>query len=282
MEEAKKFRTSKYVESDLTKVYETIGDDLKCGKNVLLTGTPCQISALVKFLKLKRVSTERLYTCDNICHGVPSRKLWSAYLTILKSRYLASDDEIVRINMRSKKHSWKKQVMEVALKKGNIDRVVKEFSFNRFFLSLFGHRPSCFHCKYTSFKRPADFSLGDFWNVEQAGISFDTSGGVNLVLINTEKGRKVFEQITKYADKQPVSKKAAWQPHLEYSAKAPKQQEEFWKEYLSKEDKEQVFRKYMKGSFFTRFIHFVTPFLRKTGVYGFAGKVYKKFIVGKR
>lgn len=279
-EQAKRFRTSKYVESDLTKVYENICDDLKSGKIVLLTGTPCQISSLNKFLKLKRVPVDHLYTCDNICHGVPSRMLWKEYIDILKDKYIAKDDEIIHINMRSKKVSWKKQVMDIGLKKGNIEGIIEKFSFNRFFLSLYGIRPSCFQCKYTSYKRPSDFTLGDFWNVEQAGIFFDTNGGVNVVLVNTDKGKKVFEQIAKCADVQQVTKKAAWQPHLEYSSKPPKHQEEFWREYLSGKDKEKVLRKYMKGSFLTKMIRFFTPFLRKTGLYAFAGKVYKKLFVG--
>ena len=281
MEEAQKFRTSKYVDSDISEVYENIKKDLEAEKVVLLTGTPCQVSGVTKYLKVKRVNTERLYTCDNICHGVPSRELWKEYLTILKERYIAADDQITFINMRSKKVSWKQQVMDIQLEKGNLDEVLEDFSFNRFFLSLYGHRPSCFHCRYTSYKRPSDFSLGDFWNVENAGISFDIEGGVNVVLVNTEKGQNLFHQITKDVKTQKVTKEAAWQPHLEYSTKGPKDQEKFWEAYLQSEDKEKIIRKYMKGSFVTQVIRKVSPFLRKTGLYGAAGKLYKIVFVRK-
>ena len=98
----------------------------------------------------------------------------------LKEKYIAKDDRITGINMRSKRVSWKKQVMDVTLEKGNLESVMEDFSFNRFFLSLYGNRPSCFHCHYTSYKRPGDFTLGDFWNVENAGVTFDVEGGVNL------------------------------------------------------------------------------------------------------
>ena len=110
--------------------------------------------------------------------------------------------------MRSKRVSWKKQVMDVTLEKGNLESVMEDFSFNRFFLSLYGNRPSCFHCHYTSYKRPGDFTLGDFWNVENAGVTFDVEGGVNLVLVNTPKGQKLFDQLKGEADYQSVSKKA--------------------------------------------------------------------------
>ena len=45
-EEAVKFRGSKYVESTLEDVYAQAEADLRSGKTVLLSGTPCQISAL--------------------------------------------------------------------------------------------------------------------------------------------------------------------------------------------------------------------------------------------
>lgn len=283
-EEAMAFRTSKYVESDLSSVYRTILEDVRSGKTVLFTGTPCQVSAIKKYLELRRADCSRVYTCDNVCHGVPSRKLWADYLKILRENYMEPDDQITYINMRSKRFSWKKQVMDIGVKKGNLDKVLKDFSFNRLFLSLYGNRPSCFHCRYTSFLRPGDFSLGDFWNVENAGITFDVEGGVNLVLVNTPKGRELFQQLRSDAHWQSVSQKAAWQPHLEYSAKPPANQAQFWKEYLSapEDGREKVMRKYMQGSLITRIIRLASPFLRKTGLYGFAGKLYKLLIVRKK
>jgi coenzyme F420-reducing hydrogenase beta subunit len=282
MQEAGKFRTSKYVESDINKVYDTIIEDLKNEKIVLFTGTPCQVSAIKKYLKAKRVNIENLYTCDNICHGVPSRKVWEDYLDIIEQRYVPDGDAIKSINMRSKKTSWQKQNIEIELEKGNIDPVIEEFSFNKFFLSLFSNRPSCFHCHYTSYKRPGDFTLGDFWNVENAGIEFSTEGGVNVVLVNTEKGKALFEQLKAGLDHQPVTKEACWQPHLEYSAKAPAKQDMFWKDYHAAVNKESIIRKYMQGSLVTKVIRTLSPILRKTGLYGFAGKMYKIVLVRKK
>ena len=283
-EAAAAFRTSKYVQSDPSAIYDSICDDLKNGRTVLLTGTPCQIAGVCRFLDARHADTTNLYTCDNICHGVPSPGVWKDYLEILKTRYMDSDARITAINMRSKRVSWKKQVMDVSVSKGNINSVLEEFSFNKIFLSLFPVRPSCFHCHFASYKRPADFSLGDFWNVDSAGIKFDVNGGVNEVLVNTEKGRKLFAEISKNTAFQPVSKAAGWQPHLEYSAKAPGKQDVFWSEYNHARDleaKEALLRKYMKGSMLTRVIRKVNPILQKTGLYSFAGKMYKIVFVKK-
>lgn len=274
-EEAWKFRSSKYVESDISQVYAHIREDLKDGRVVLLTGTPCQISGVTSYLKAKRVNTKKLYTCDNICHGVPSQMVWKDYLNILKEKYIAADDEITYINMRSKKVSWQEKVLDISLKKGNIDKVVKDFSFNRFFASLYGTRPSCFNCHYTSYKRPSDITLGDFWTGETAGLDFDIKDGVSEVLVNTKKGQELFDLLKEQADVKPLTKKEGWQPHLEYAAKPPKNRRQFWEEYHSATDKEAILRKYMAGSAVTKLIRLLSPVLRKLGIYNLAGKLYK-------
>ena len=281
LEEAERFRTSKYVESDVSGIYETLIQDLKDGRVVLLTGTPCQISGWKKYLEVKRVDTTNLYTCDNICHGVPSRKLWEEYLSILKEKYIESDDHIVYVNMRSKKDSGKDKKLEVRLEKRDIESVVDGFSYNLIYQSMYGTRPSCFNCKYTSYKRPSDITVGDFWNAEKAGIPFEISGGISEVLINTDKGKALLHVIKEGADMAPISKENAWQLHLENPSKQPGKQDEFWQAFHESVDKEAVFRKYMKGSILTRIIRAATPILRKTGLYDLAGKAYKAVFVRK-
>ena len=276
-----KFRTSKYVESNLSEVYLHIKEDLNKGLTVLLTGTPCQISGICRYLKFSHVNTDNLYTCDNICHGVPSHKVWEDYLNILKSRYIATDDEITSVNMRSKKVSWKEKQLDVSLKKGNIDSVIKDFSFNRIFTSLYAARPSCFHCHFTSYRRPSDITLGDFWTGETAGLPFDTEQGVSEVLINTPKGQELFNLLKDRADTYPLTKKQGWQAHLEYSARQPQKYQTFWSDYTESSDKEAVLRKYMKGSALTKAIRVLSPVLRKTGLYNLAGRLYN-ILPGKK
>lgn len=282
LEETVRFRTSKYVESRFDAVFDTILKDLKSGVPVLVSGTPCQISAVKKFVNLRKADTSNLYLVDLVCHGVPSRKVWADYLGILKEKYMKPGDQITGINMRSKKYSWDKQVLDIETTSGPLDLVNEDFSFNKFFLTLYCHRPSCFHCRYTSFKRPGDISLCDFWNVDQAGLTFDPEGGINEVLLNTEKGAELFERVSGTGYKQKISKSVAWQPHLEYSSKKPKEQSRFWRQYLAVDDKETILRSYMKGSFMTWMIHQLTPILRKTGLYTFAGSMYKRFVVKKK
>lgn len=67
--ERNEFKGSKYVQSDLTGIFPLIKEDLKNGKIVLFSGTPCQTAGLKSYIP-KRLQ-ENLYLIDIICHGVP-------------------------------------------------------------------------------------------------------------------------------------------------------------------------------------------------------------------
>ena len=48
--ERDEFKGSKYVQSDLTGIFRQVRDDLKSGRKVMFSGTPCQTSGLVSFI----------------------------------------------------------------------------------------------------------------------------------------------------------------------------------------------------------------------------------------
>ena len=67
-----KLKNSKYVHSDIRLTYREAKKDLDIGRKVLFTGTPCQISGLLGFL---RKQYDNLITMDLVCHGVPPMKM---------------------------------------------------------------------------------------------------------------------------------------------------------------------------------------------------------------
>lgn len=281
IEEVKAFRQSKYVESDVINVYKSIEADLKADTIVLFSGTPCQVQGVKNYIRQRNISMENLYLLDIVCHGVPSRKVWKDYLDIVNTK-IPKDKKIASVNMRSKRVSWDKQTFDIFLSDGTRLECVDDFSFGKIYHSLYITRESCFNCHFTSYERPGDFTAGDFWNLDSANLQFEVKNGVSMVLLNTEKAKTLFSIITDGQSVQKVDKSVSWQPHLEYSAKAPNQSE-FWKEYFESEKREDVLRKYLKGSLLTRIIRIFTPLIRKLGLYKIAGKAYKKFIVrGKK
>ncbi len=71
------FRGSKYVQSRMGSCFREAESFLKSGREVLFSGTPCQVSGLRLFLRKEYAG---LLTVDFICHGVPSPGVWRNYL----------------------------------------------------------------------------------------------------------------------------------------------------------------------------------------------------------
>lgn len=44
-------------------------------------------------------------------------------------------------------------------------------------------------------ERQGDITIGDFWNIKNANETFEDKLGVSSVIINSEKGRKIFETV---------------------------------------------------------------------------------------
>lgn len=63
------FRGSKYVQCNTGDTFKQAETFLKQGRQVLYTGTPCQIAGLKRYL---RKEYENLLAVDFVCHGTPS------------------------------------------------------------------------------------------------------------------------------------------------------------------------------------------------------------------
>jgi len=280
MKQAETFRTSKYVQSDNYLLYSSVKADLLEGKTVLVTGTPCQIAGVNEYFSRSGVNTAKLYTCDNICHGVSSPLTFADYISFL-NKYVEDNDRITYFNMRHKDEALQNTVLEVKTEKKGALPQIKDFSYYRLFLNRIANRPACFACKFTSYSRTGDLSVADFWNGKNADFQFDASHGVNEVLINTEKGKELFTAIKENMFCQQVSKEKAWQPHLEYATQKPENYDKFWTEYLSADDREAVIRNYLKPTLLFKIINTVTPVLRRIGLYTLFGKLYRVIFVKK-
>ena len=280
MAQAEAFRGSKYVQSDFSGVYTAVEADLKEGKPVLVTGTPCQIAGLQAYLRQRKADTENLYTCDNICHGVSSPMVFADYLDCLKKK-LDADDKIISVNMRSKDGGEKTRMQVCSQKQGAL-AMVNDFSYQRLYQTRVAVRSSCFACPFTSYARPGDLSAGDFWNAKPSDVSFDIQKGINEVLVNSPKGQALLDMIRENAYIQSVTKEKAWQPHLEYATAKPERYDAFWHDYLSADDRERVMRGMMKQDMMSKVISTAMPILRKTGLYSLFGKLYRMVFVRKK
>lgn len=95
-----KLKGSKYVQSNIGFIYRDVKKDLANGKEVLFTGTPCQIAGLKAFLGR---DYEHLYLVNLVCHGVPSQKLLREDVESLLKDYPHADRNRVCVEFRQKK-----------------------------------------------------------------------------------------------------------------------------------------------------------------------------------
>jgi len=57
-----------------------------------------------------------------------------------------------------------------------------------------GYRNSCYQCSFNGYKRPGDFTIGDFWNNKVAQLPIDDTHGASLIICNTEKAKILLEE----------------------------------------------------------------------------------------
>ena len=181
-----KLRYSKYVQSDISGIFNSIKDDLKNGDKVLFSGTPCQVYGLKSCIGKKYA--ENLLTIDLVCHAVPSPKIWEDYVRFIEKKY---NSKIVGALLRDKKFGWSKCYETFKLASG---KVLTRRTFDDLYFSLYTVRESCSNCRFTNLDRVGDITIGDFWGWNKNRAEFNDDKGVSLVLINTPKGSFVFEK----------------------------------------------------------------------------------------
>lgn len=185
-------RSSKYLQSNAEGVYKDIRTKLCEGREVFFCGTPCQIQALYKYLGNKKF--ENLLTCDFICRGVNSPKVFLKYINMLERQYGAKATEI---KFKNKKWGWHNFSMRVKFANGQ--EYCKDRNHDLFFIGYLqaGNftRPSCYECKFKGFPQKADITLADFWGIENIDKTMDQDRGTSLVMINSDKGMFFFESI---------------------------------------------------------------------------------------
>ena len=197
-----RYRKSKYVQSSIGNSYNEAKRFLEEGKKVLFTGTPCQIAGLKKFLNKEY---DNLLTVDIVCHGVPSQKVLDKYLDFMKNKY---SSKIKNISFREKiKESgkWNSRCMKIEFMNGKslIENSQKNLYLRGFHSKLF-YQTGCYQCKYANPNRISDITIADCWGIEKINKEWDVHQGVSMIVLNTEKGKKLLEGIKKECEVIPL------------------------------------------------------------------------------
>lgn len=186
-------RSSKYLQSDTGTTYQMVEQDLKQGKTVLYSGTPCQIDGLKNFLGK---DYENLYTVDIVCHGVGSQAYFDKYMDYARERY----GKIKALRFRSKEYAgWSCCGGVVVVDSSDCLKKIPYRDFDNYYYSYFLsgdiYRKSCYSCKYANTNRVGDFTLGDYWGVEALNLPLQTKNGCSLLLVNNRHAMLLLDEI---------------------------------------------------------------------------------------
>lgn len=233
-QDIQKFRGSKYVQSDTQQTYSQVKKYLKQDRWVLFSGTPCQVRGLLLYL---RKQYDKLITVDFICHGVPSHDVLMAYVKDELKR-CGQSSVIKNIHFRDKTNGWKRYCFALSISGTNDSdaeslKTTPLLCLKSAYMKGFGKklylRPSCYNCPAKNFTSGSDFTLADYWRVEEQHPEMDDDKGTSLVSINTEKA-SVFMSTLSALKRKVVDFQTAYkiQTALFKSMPKPPERNEFW------------------------------------------------------
>lgn len=192
-EEAEKFCGSKYVYCSIRDVIEDLSTKLLSGATVLVSGTPCNISILKTHLRKHCIPEDKLVTVDLVCNGTPSIEFWKEYVAWLEGK---CNSKLIDFKFRKKGDRYNPYLTEAIFENGKVLRDHHlTASYNQLFLKKLIIRKGCFSCKFKNLNRVADLTIGDFWGIKEILPHFNTYNEVSQVLVNSEKGKLILNQI---------------------------------------------------------------------------------------
>ena len=222
-----RFRGSKYVQSHIGDSFLQAKRFLDEGREVLFSGTPCQIAGLKNFL---RKPYQNLLAVDVACYGVPSPKVWQKYLheSVCKVYHIKQGssfslaDKITNISFRSKEKGWKTYHVKIKYQNNKKDTIpatkniyIQAFLFN---LSL---RPSCYACPCKLHHTQSDITLADFWGVDRLYPEIDDDKGCGLILVHNDHTLSLLKSLDCQLHEQKLEEIIAFNPSIIHSVKEP-------------------------------------------------------------
>ena len=192
---------SKYVWSSAGEIFASVKKDLNDGRSVLFAGLPCQVAGLINYLGR---GYDNLVTLDFFCSGTPSPLVFKEWL-----KTICKDGKLSDLNLKFRdKHPFGVGVNITYSGSGKARKKGQHIS-NPYYYSFYSRltdRLSCYHCPYGSDMRVSDLTMGDYWGVYNYHPNMKIRDGVSALLINTTRGRQLFESVKENIFAEPTKK----------------------------------------------------------------------------
>lgn len=273
--ELKKFRNSKYVQSEIGDSFLQVRKFLESERLVCFSGTPCQVEGLLSYLKK---SYDNLITVDVVCRAVPSPALWKKYLQ-LKSE----NRQVKNAKFRDKNpYGYEYSQITVTLPDRKLKCGVESDPYLRAFFSNLSDRPSCYDCHFRKRYRLSDLTIWDCFDVGKFDRKLDDNTGVTRVLVHSEKGRKIMNFVAGNNICVEISPDDAVEGvhEMKYSVERNPKRADFFRDLDSMETAS-LFEKYFPMTAKVRIEKFVRNTSEKLGIYRYVKK-FALVLLGKK
>lgn len=278
------FRNSKYVQSDTEKTFTQVRDHLRAGRLVCYSGTPCQIEGLLSFLEPSGTEGSRselldhLVTVDVVCHAVPSPLVWARYLEMQRDKL---GTEIADAKFRDKHFGYNYSTMTLLDESGE-ERYVQGIDTDQMLRAFFSNicdRPSCYECAFKKRYRKSDFTIWDCYPVYAFDKKLDDDRGTSRVLIHSEKGRRIFEEVRQRCRVLEVEpdRLTAGVKEMFHSVDGNPRREEFFEDAACMEART-FFNKYFPMTAKVKLERTARIVCYRTGVYALAKRAARKIL----
>lgn len=225
--ELERIKRTKYVQSNIEEVYQSVEERLKEGRWVLFCGTPCQARSLELFLGR---DYERLVVADLICYGVPSPGMWKSYVKYLEQEH---GGRMTDFSFRDKRNKDNGHVRSYIVEGVEYTASLYEDLYCRMYFTNYTLRPSCHNCRFCTTERDGDFTIGDFWGIENVKPDADDGMGTSLVILHTDKAKDIWMQIRGELNWFACERSQALQPRLLTAPDKAEGRESLMKRYMT-------------------------------------------------
>ena len=159
---------------------------------------------------------------DIICHGVPSPKVWTAYRKFMEQKN--GNSKTTDMQFRNKTaEGWNRYHVKMQFNNNEIYDVEHgKDIYMKAFLGNIALRDSCTNCKFKKENRASDITLADFWGINNIKPNMNDEKGTSLVIVNSEKGKALFEEISNIIKSEEVDFHTAIKPNPSMNTVSPR------------------------------------------------------------
>jgi len=215
--EMRSLTKSKYLQSDCSNMFPIVKERILQGRKVLFSSTPCQVSALKKYLG-KNALNENVFYIDFFCHGVPSQiffDLCRSYVERKNNLVITNYEFRTKIKNGATPHYFTLEYEKNGVKK----RKTSLYVYSPFYLAFQKYitlRDSCYQCPYAYGNHESDITMGDFHDVDKYVSGINRFDGVSTVLVNNSKGFFLWNSVKDSFDNQELDIKLLHHDHQIY------------------------------------------------------------------